>query len=137
VQTALVDNPALLAGWDASKRVQRLPGRRRAPATTVAALSEATASAIPEVTASATSEATAAASPSGRDDAADPRTRSVVSAVDQGDQQQPLLRRDGHAARRRSIAVYQLMPSRLTRFADGRLRSLFGSRTVEHSERRE
>jgi hypothetical protein len=149
VQTALVDEPALLAGWEASQRVQRLPGRRRAPATTGAAIPEATGFVIPEATASAISEATAsaisdatAAAPQPAPDAvADPHARSGVRAVDpvasEGDHQQRLLRRTGHAARTRSIAVYQLMPSRLTRFADGRLRSLFGGRTADHSERRE
>jgi hypothetical protein len=133
VQTALVDNPALLAGWDATKRVQRLPGRRRTATTTVAA--------IPEVTACALSDATPAAPQPVPDAVADPRTRSGVrapdSVVSEGDHQQRLPRRDRPAARTRSIAVYQLMPSRLTRFADGRLRSLFGGRAAEHSERRE
>jgi hypothetical protein len=149
VQTALVDEPALLASWAAAQRVQRLPGRRSAPATTVDAIPEATASAISEATASAISEpkapaamsdATAAAPQPVPDVVADPRNRSGVRAADpvasEADHQQRLLRRTGHAARTRSIAVYQL-PSRLTRFADGRLRSLFGGRTADHSERRE
>jgi hypothetical protein len=142
VQTALVDEPALLASWAAAQRVQRLPGRRSAPPTTVDAIPEATASAISEPNApAAMSDATAAAPQPVPDVVADPRNRSGVRAADpvasEADHQQRLLRRTGHAARTRSIAVYQLMPSRLTRFADGRLRSLFGGRTADHSERRE